>query len=358
MLGKIHIRALATVGVSALVLSFASPASAAPLRHPPHFTEVDQVSNLMRQGVLQDTNVVNAWGLALGPDTPLWVANNGTNTATVYSGGVNGEAVEKVPLTVTIPGGAPTGAAFNDTDDFVVHANGRSAPATFLFVSEGGDVTAWSATVSGTTASVVAHVNGAVYKGLALLHTKFGPFLLATDFLNERIDVFDKDFHRVNLGRGFRDPNLPDGYSPFNVYAVRGHVFVSYAFHEEGDDEETPGPGLGIVDDYTKFGLKVERVASHGTLDAPWGMAIAPRGFGKFSGALLVGNFGDGRINVYRHGRFLGQVSDAAGRPITIDGLWALLPGTATTGGTRTVWFSAGPDEETNGLVGQLIRSR
>jgi uncharacterized protein (TIGR03118 family) len=357
MLGKIQVRALATAGVAALALSFASPASAAPLRHPPHFTEVDRVSNQSRGLDVTDPDLVNAWGLALGPNTPLWVVNNGTNTATVYAGGVNGDEVEKVPLTVTIPGGAPTGAAFNDTDDFVINVNGASAPARFLFVSEGGDVTAWSP-ISGTTASLVAHVDGAVYKGLALLHTKFGPFLLATDFAGGHIDVFDTNFHRVNVGRSFRDPNLPEGYSPFNVVAVRDHVFVAYAFHEDSEDEETQGPGLGIVDDYSKLGLKVERVASHGTLNAPWGMAIAPRGFGKFSGALLVGNFGDGRINVYRHGRFLGQLNDAAGRPITIDGLWALLPGTATTGGTRTVWFSAGPKEESDGLVGQLVRTR
>src|SRR5262249_14236509 len=159
-------------------------------------------------------------------------------------------------------------------------------------VSEGGDVTAWSSMVSGTTASLVAHVDGAVFKGLALVHTRHGPFLLATDFVGGRIDVFDKDFQLVNLPEDvFHDPELPEGYAPFNVHAVEDDIFVTYALRQGDSNDEAHGSGLGIVDEYFHFGREVERIASHGVLNAPWGLAIAPSGFGKFTGALLVGNF-------------------------------------------------------------------
>jgi uncharacterized protein (TIGR03118 family) len=355
-------RSLAAAGAAALLLTIAAPASASSSRHSswsrhaPRVAEVDQVSNVPGRALLEDANAVNSWGLALSPTGPLWVANNGTDTATIYSGGVGGAEVDKVPLTVSIPSEGPTGEAFNDTKDFRIRVNGKSAPTTFLFVSESGDVIAWSNKVSGTMATVVAHVDGAVYKGLALVHTRSGPFLLATDFVGGHIDVFDKRFHRVKLPKNaFRDPNLPPGYAPFNVHVVRDHIFVSYAVQVPGQEDEAHGPGLGIVNEFSHFGRKVKRIATHGPLNAPWGLAIAPKGFGKFTGALLVGNFGDGRINVYRGDHFLGQLRGTDNRPVTIDGLWALLPGTASTGGVGTVWFSAGPDDEANGLVGQLI---
>jgi uncharacterized protein (TIGR03118 family) len=353
-------RGLVAAGAAALVLAIAAPATASS-GHPsaartPRLTEVDQISNQPGKANITDPDLVNSWGLALSPTGPLWVANNGTNTATVYAGGVGGAPVTKAPLTVTIPGGAPTGEAFNDTKGFVIHSSHRWAPATFLFVSEGGDLTAWSAAISGTKATVVAHVNGAVFKGLALVHTKFGPFLLATDFVGGVIDVFDKDFHLVKLPKGvLHDPKLPKGYAPFNVLAVDDHIFVTYAKQVPGQTDEAHGAGLGIVDEYSNLGRRVERIAAFGTLNAPWGLAIAPKGFGKFTGSLLVGNFGDGRINVFRDDHFLGQLRDTRNQPITIDGLWALLPGTTATGGPGTLWFSAGPDDEANGLVGQLI---
>lgn len=365
MFEKIHIRrpsraiavaSLAAACATALVGVSASPANASASRHTPHFAEIDQVSNQPGKANITDPDAVNSWGLALSPTGPLWVANNGTNTATIYQGGVRGAAVTKAGLTVTIPGGAPTGQAFNDTNDFAIKVGRKSAPATFLFVSEDGDLTAWSSKVSGTTASLVAHVDGAVFKGLALVHTRFGPFLLATDFVGGRIVVFDKHFRPVKLPKNvFHDPNLPKGYAPFNVHAEGDHIFVTYALQQAGSDDEAHGPGLGIVDEFTNLGTKVKRIASNGALNAPWGLTIAPLGFGEFTGALLVGNFGDGRINVFRGDRFLGQLRDTKNQPITIDGLWALLPGTASTGGLGTLWFSAGPDDEANGLVGQLI---
>jgi uncharacterized protein (TIGR03118 family) len=320
------------------------------------FAETDLVSDQAGLATITDTNAVNSWGLALTPTSPLWVANNGTNTSTLYSGGNATTPIAKAALTVEIPGGAPTGMAFNPTTQFVVTGPGGSGAARFLFVSEDGDLTGWNPTADGTHAIVAAHVDGAVYKGLALWTNPFGTFLLAADFANGRIDVFDGSFNRLTLPAGaFRDPRLPKGHAPFNVLTVEDKVFVAYAKQQPGSDDEQAGPGLGIVDEYSNVGLTAQRVASHGTLNAPWGLAIAPASFGRFAGALLVGNFGDGRIGAYRGHQFLGLLRDDQGTPLAIDGLWALLPGTANTGGVDSLWFSAGPDDEQHGLVG-LIR--
>jgi uncharacterized protein (TIGR03118 family) len=344
----------ATTGVALLAVLSAAPAQAAPAR--PRFNVIIQVSDQASDHpALVDANLVNAWGLALSPTSPLWVANNGTSTATVYRGGVNGAPVTNTGLVVTTPD-APTGQAFNGTDGFVVTGPLGSGPARFLFVTEGGDLAGWSPAADATHAIVAAHVAGAVYKGLALLTTAHGSFLLAADFAGGRIDVFDSAFHRLNLPRRlFHDRRLPKGYAPFNVLTVSTTVYVAYAKQQPGSTEEQAGPGLGFVDRYTDFGAEVERIASHGTLNAPWGLAIAPAGWGRFSGALLVGNFGDGRISAFRGDDFVGQLRDTHGHRIAIDGLWALLPGTAASGGVGTVWYSAGPDDEVHGQVGQLI---
>jgi uncharacterized protein (TIGR03118 family) len=318
------------------------------------FKQIDQVSNQPNVANLTDPDVVNAWGLALGPDTPLWVANNGTDTATLYSGGVRGEPVEKVPLTVSVPGG-PTGEVFNDTDQFPVRDTGQNMPARFIWVTESGDVLAWNQQ-AGTDAVVVAHVDTAIYKGATILHTESGPFLLAADFHNARIDVFDENFQLLDLPDFFfADDRIPEGFAPFNLLAVDEKVFVTYAKQDENAEDDVPGVGLGFVNLFKNFGTEVRRIASRGTLNAPWGLTIAPEGFGRFTGDLLVGNFGDGLISAFDGKEFEGLLKDKKGDPIQIDGLWSLLPGTETTGGEGTLWFSAGPDDETNGLVGQLI---
>jgi uncharacterized protein (TIGR03118 family) len=201
------------------------------------------------------------------------------------------------------------------------------------------------------------HVAGAVFKGLAISNTTFGSFLLAADFHNARIDVFDGKFRQIPLPPGifFHDPRLPKGYAPFDVMVSGDKVYVAYAKQDAAGKDEVDGDGLGFVDVYTNFGVTVHRVASRGPLNAPWGLAFAPASWGSLAGDLLVGNFGDGRINAYDGDHFEGQLRGANGKPITIDGLWALLPGTANTGGVGTMWFSAGPDGEANGLVGQLM---
>jgi len=341
---------------------WATPAAANDEHARLAFTEVDLVSNIAGRASVTDDRVQNAWGLALSPTSPLWVANNGTNIATIYAGGLGGVAPSVVGLSVTVPGGAPTGQAFNGTSDFVVTGPGGSGPARFLFVSEGGDLTGWNpvadpAVMGRSTASLAVHVDGAIYKGLALASTAFGNVLLAADFHNARIDVFDSSLHLIQPAAPFfTDPGLPAGYAPFNIAVLGGKIYVAYAKQDADAEDEVAGAGLGFVDVYSGFGLLERRLLSQGPLNAPWGLEIAPASFGKFAGDLLVGNFGDGRITAVDRvtGHVDGQLRDQRGKVIVVDGLWALLHGTANTGGTDAVWFSAGPNDEADGLVGQI----
>ena len=344
------------VGLVAVLAAPLGPSQAAPTAN--RFDQINAVSDLPGAAPILDPLLVNPWGLALSPTSPLWVANNVTGVATLYRGDGNNTPFAKVALEVTVTNGAPTGQVFNDTASFVVSTALGSGPARFIFDSQTGDITGWNPSASPTTALVAAHADDAIYTGLALLHTASGPFLLAADFHHGRIDVYDGSWNRVNVGSAFTDPNLPSGYAPFNVAVVGSSVYVGYAKQDADGEEEIAGHNLGFVDKYTDFGQTVQRIASRGNLNAPWGLAIAPPAFGKFAGALLVGNFGDGRIGAYTdRGDFLGFLRDRNNDIISIDGLWALLPGTAASGGADAVWFSAGPDEERHGLVGVIRRA-
>jgi uncharacterized protein (TIGR03118 family) len=349
-----QLRAVAVVvGLVAALVAFVGPATAAPTVN--RFDQINVVSDLPGVAPILDPLLVNPWGLALSPTSPLWVANNGSGTATLYRGDGGGTPFVKAALEVTVTNGAPTGQVFNGTTSFQVPTPLGPRPAVFIFDSQTGDITGWNP-ANGTTAVVAAHSDDAIYTGLALLQTPSGPFLLAADFRHARIHVFDGNWNRVNLGSAFTDPALPAGYAPFNVQVLGGAVYVAYARQGEDGEEEIAGHNLGFVDKYTDFGQTVQRIASRGNLNAPWGLAIAPGSFGKYAGALLVGNFGDGKIGAYAdNGDFLGFLRDRNNDVLSIDGLWALLPGTAASGGTNAVWFSAGPDEETHGLIG-IIR--
>jgi uncharacterized protein (TIGR03118 family) len=160
----------------------------------------------------------------------------------------------------------------------------------------------------------------------------------------------------VHLPGGFRDRHLPDGFAPFGIEAIHGLIYVTYAKQDADKEDDVAGPGNGFIDVFTPTGFLLERLVSRGALNSPWGLAVAPKGFGPFGGKLLVGNFGDGRIHAYGlfSGRPHGALRTKQHEPITIDGLWALKFGTATTGGTGTLLFSAGPNEEADGLVGAL----
>jgi uncharacterized protein (TIGR03118 family) len=357
---------LAVAIPATLAVSVAAPAASARTHgHDNAFTQTNLVSDLKTVGAqVVDPNLVNSWGLALGPTTPLWVADNGTSVATVYTVSPGGAIAKNFGLTVTLPpaDSAPTGQVFNPTGDFVVTSKAGMGPALFIFSSEGGQIIAWNPkadpVVNGasTAQTEFSSRSGAVFKGLAIDTTRFGTFLYATDFHNGRVDVFNSRFHLVHTPGAFRDRHLPRGYAPFGIRAINGLIYVTYAKQDADRHDDVAGRGHGFIDVFTPSGFMLERLVSRGALDSPWGLEVAPQGFGPFGGKLLVGNFGDGKIHAYGlfSGRPHGALLDEHHMPITIDGLWALQVGTATTGGTGTVLFSAGPNGEADGLVGAI----
>ena len=318
------------------------------------------VSDIPGLAQVTDPNLVNAWGLAAGPATPIWVANNGSDNSTLYRGAVGGTPVSIVPLVVGVPGGAPTGVVFNGGGGFVVSSATASGSSLFIFASEAGDITGWNPAVPppafSTQAQPAVHTAGAVYKGLALATTGKGARLYATTFHAGTVDVFDANFAPVATSGGFHDPKLPKGYAPFDVAVINSNIYVTYAKQNAAAHDDVKGRGHGFIDVYDTDGHLLHRLVSRGRLNSPWGLAVAPKGFGRFSGDLLVGNFGDGRINAYdaTTGHFRGTLGNGDEHPINIDGLWGLKFGNATIGGPTTLLFSAGPNGETHGLFGAI----
>ena len=347
----------------------ASPAAA----HPSGFRQVNLVSDVSGVAPLTDPDLVNAWGLSASPGTdqapgsPLWVSDNGTNKTTLYAG-ASPTSVTKAGLVVTITSGAPTGQVFNtDSSGFVIHdSNGHSAPALFIFDTENGGIDAWNSGVgvTGTPPSTVTEspvINGAnaVYKGLAIATASDGhTYLYAANFRSGRVEAYDDTFTPVELPGGlFVDPGIPAGYGPFNVQELAGKLYVTYAKQDATLHDDVAGAGHGFVDVFTNDGAFVRRLVTRGVLNSPWGLALAPAGFGKFSGALLVGNFGNGEINAFNPntGARLGELRDTHGRRIVIDGLWALRFGNGNAAKTNELLFSAGPNGESHGLLGKIV---
>jgi len=298
-----------------------------------------------------DPDLVNGWGIAASPTGPWWVSAADSSKSLLYN--QNGV---KQPLVVDIPG-APTGQVFNGGAGFVIAGAGA---ARFLFASEDGTISAWApALVPNTQAVVVIDRSSeeASFKGLAIDSTTAGTRIYAADFHNAKVDVFGGDFNQQTPAGGFTDPNLPHGYAPFGIQTLGGRVFVAYALQNEEGDEEVAGPGLGVVDVYDLDGRLLSRVATGGALNAPWGMALAPGKFGRFGGRLLIGNFGNGRINAYDAATFApkGHLKGTDGKAIVIDGLWGLAFGNNGTAGPKTtLFFAAGPEEEEHGLFGRI----
>lgn len=336
---------------------------------------VDLVSNLPGRAKATDPDLVNAWGLSASPGTnrapgsPLWVSDNGTDKATLYAGAAQ-SSVTKLGLVVRVVSGAPTGQVFNtDTDPngFVIHdSDGHSGPAVFLFDSENGAIDAWNPAVgtnvpgpSSVTESPVRNGANAVYKGLAMGMASNGhTYLYAANFRSGRVEAYDDTFTPVELPGGpFVDPGIPSGYAPFNTQELAGRLYVSYAKQDATLHDDVAGPGHGFVDVFRNDGRFLRRLATRGALNSPWGLALAPSGFGRFGGALLVGNFGNGHINAYdtRTGAHLGELRKPNGRPIAIDGLWALRFGNGNAAKTGELLFSAGPHEESDGLLGKIV---
>ena len=321
------------------------------------------VSNLAGTAPVTDAKLVNAWGIARSPQGPWWVANNHSGTSTVYDG--NGAPFPAAgPLVVTIPPpagsppgaeGAPTGLVFNATTDFVL-TNGM--PALFIFDTEDGTFAGWNLD-SGTVAEITKDDSdeGAIYKGLAIGKEGTANRLYATNFHAGKVDVYDGEFGDVVHQGAFTDPNIPDGYAPFGIQNIGTSIFVTYAKQDEDKEDDVAGNGNGFVDEYDGAGNLLRRFASRGQLNAPWGLALAPPSFGKFAGSLLIGNFGDGRINAFKldNGAFQGALKTMGGGPLEIEGLWGLAVGNgASAGSADTLYFAAGPDDENNGLFGMI----
>ncbi|HJV79884.1 TIGR03118 family protein [Noviherbaspirillum sp.] len=310
-----------------------------------------------------DPNLINSWGVAFNPFGPVWVADNGTGVSTLYDG--NGKPQS---LVVQIPGpanasgpGTPTGIVFNASTGFVVSQGGTSGASKFIFATEDGVIAAWAPNVDATHAVRMVDnsvATGAVYKGLALSAGGNGSLLYAADFHNNRIDVFDTAFKPVTLAPGaFSDPGLPAGFAPFGLQAIGGDIYVAYAKQDAAKHDDVAGEGLGFIDVYDPNGTLLRRLVSRGKLNSPWGMALAPAGFGKFSGRLLVGNFGDGLIHAYdiATGDLTGTLKDPGKRPIKIDGLWGLAFGNGFNNQpVNTLFFAAGPGDEKQGLYGRI----
>ena len=333
---------------------------------PPFYTQHNLVSDdtSLIPADQQDGLVVNAWGLASSPTSPWWIANNGSDTSTLFNAGTN-----TIPsLVVAIRGGVPTGLVFNNSGGgFVVSNGSASGSAVFLFSSETGIISGWSPNVPppppSTQAQVGAMVADAIYKGLAIAGTGANARLYATNFHAGTVDVFDNAFTLLSMPGAFTDPNLPGGFAPFGIQNIGGTIYVTYALQDADKEDEIHGPGLGYVDAYDTDGHLLRRVASAGALNAPWGLAMAPSGFGAFGGALLIGNFGDGRINAYDlasntttgEAAFAGPLHSASGPPLAIDGLWALQFGNgAGAGSPNTLFFTSGPLDESHGLFGSI----
>jgi len=340
--------ALAAAALTA-ALAVAAPVLAAGDGYTVHPLASDQAG----VAPTTDADLVNGWGLVAGPTTPWWVSDNGTDKSTLYR--ADGS---KVPLTVGVDGG-PTGVVFNLAGAGFPVAPG--APSRFIFASEDGKIRGWNPAVSpDAQVTVDRSAEGAIFKGLTYALTAAGPLLYATDFFNGRVDVFDADWHPVTTAGGFADPALPAGYAPFGIQSIGSWIVVTFA-KQSGGADELHGRSLGIVDAFDTEGRLLARVAQHGQLDAPWGLAQAPATFGPFGGDLLVGNFGDGQINAYAlqaNGRFehRGTLRAADGGKLVIDGLWALEfgHGAPANGPTDTLFFTAGPDDENHGLFGSI----
>jgi uncharacterized protein (TIGR03118 family) len=319
------------------------------------YTQTNIVSDIPNKAITTDPNLKNAWGIAFGPGSPIWVADNATGLSTLYTG-----TGTIVPLVVTIPApmsgdtSAPTGLVFTGGVDFVVSQNGKSGPSIFIFDTEDGTIVGWSPAVDMTNGVIaVPNDHGAIYKGLAIAKTAKGSFLYASDFHNGVVEIYNSKF---KLQKTFTDSSLPPGYAPFGVQNINGQIFVTFAKQDALKEDEIAGPGLGFVDIFDTDGNLVRRFASRGTLNAPWGLAMAPPTVGKFANDILVGNFGDGRISAFdpTSGKFLGRLRNSKGDILSISGLWAITPGGAAGTTPDDLLFTAGPGNEEHGLLGKL----
>jgi uncharacterized protein (TIGR03118 family) len=347
-------------GVPLLLVVLAVGSTGCASRSNAAYTETKLISDVPGLAKHTDPNLVNPWGIAMSSQGPFWVADGGSGAITLYNG--QGQSISQLPE-VTVPSLSAkkavtpvTGQVYNgNTNAF----NGD----TFIVAAENGTISGWD---TGTSAAVRIDNSsvGAVYTGLAIGLHNGADYLYAANFHAGTIDVFDSHYHKATWEKNaFSDPRLPpsSGFAPYNIESIGGKLYVTYAKQNADKTDSVAGRGNGYVDVYDMDGTFVQRLISKGTLNSPWGLARAPSGFGKFSGDLLVGNFGDGHINAFdlKTGAFRGTVMGTNGAPLAISGLWGLTVGNGHMGGnTGTVYFAAGIAEagkvEDHGLFGAL----
>jgi uncharacterized protein (TIGR03118 family) len=313
------------------------------------YVQTNLVSNIPGLAANTDPNLRNPWGISFSPGgSPFWISDNATGLSTLYNSAGN-----IVPLVVSIPGasggtGAPTGQLFNGSANF----NGDK----FIFAGEDGVVSGWRGSL-GTTAEILVNnsAGGAVYKGIANADIGANSYLYAADFHNNSIDVTPSSGAPALTGN-FTDPNLPAGYAPFNIENINGQLYVTYAKQDGAAHDDVPGAGFGFVSIFDLNGNFIQRFASQGSLNAPWGLAMAPAAWGALGGDLLVGNFGDGLINAFdSSGNMVGSIADLSGNPIFNDGLWGLTFGNGGSGGnTNSLYLTAGLNGEADGLFARI----
>ena len=334
-------------------LGLAVPAGAATT-----FSVINLVTNdqAAHPAQITDASLKNAWGISYPATGPFWVSDNGTGVSTLYQVNPSTNVTTKVALTVSIPGDGSVTGQVNNPGSGAGQFNGDN----FLFANEDGTVSGWRGALGTTAETLASGLPTNVYKGLATAIVSGNSYLYAANFRTGSIDVLKGLPAAPDLAGNFTDPGLPSGYAPFNVQVLGGKVYVTYALQDASQHDEQSGAGRGFVSVFDTQGNFLGRVASQGTLDAPWGLAIAPASFAEFAGDLLVGNFGDGRINAYNLGTntFVGQLQDANSQPLALDGLWGLIAGNGgSAGSTQKIYFSAGPDDEANGLFGVIVPS-
>ena len=372
---------------TALAVGAASSALADDLAHN-SYDVTKLTSDIAGQAQNTDAVLQNAWGVAFTPGaSPFWIADNATGCSTLYDGaGVPQPVAQPLQVKIPLPGNnvpmtackpvnpnhppsptpaAPTGMVWNPTTTFLVP--GTTIPATFIWATENGTISAWAATLPDTSHAVEAVNNspGAVYKGLVFGTNVHGVFLYATDFRSGKIDVFAgngaagfRPATSTEIPGSFSDPTLPAGFAPFGIQNINGNLFVMYALQDAAKHDDVAGPGNGFVDVYDTDGNLLQRFASRRPLNSPWGVTRASFAFGRFSGDVLIGNFGDGQINAFdSDGNFRGTLRDGKGKPVAIDGLWTLTLGGGRSSNSDTLYFTAGPNGEADGLFGTITPS-
>ncbi|MGA2776214.1 MAG: TIGR03118 family protein [Steroidobacteraceae bacterium] len=344
---------------------------------PTGFADTALVSNsvgVVATNTVIDANLQNPWGIAVAPGLPFWIADNNSNLSTLYSGAGEidtGAVTGSNSVGIAIPASAagvqanPTGQVYNGSGGFMITTSKGQETALFIFDGEGGTISAWAQDSGATT--VTAYDDGvangtahAVYKGLATGNVNGATYLYATDLHNNKVDVFDTNFSKPSAMQGkFIDPSMPAGFVPFGITALSGQLYVTYAMQDSAMHDEVTGAGLGYIDVFDLSGNFVSRFASTGVLNAPWGIAIAPSGFGTLAGDLLVGNFGDGHINIFSpEGTSMGPLSVSNGGTVTIPGLWSLVFGDGDSDKPlTTLFYTAGFTDQTDGVFGTITPS-